>query len=283
MTNGPVPEANRGKEAARSSTRIHFGFQGEQTPFADPRINAHQLRILGNGVTGFMNKCVQDGITTAVFFDTKSRPAALIFRDVWRKTLGKQGIPMPKIRFVNNGRREMDPDGDAANAARVKEAPQVLPKRFGTLADERVCLVDDTSVSGQTMRNGKAAFDAAFPQAEQISQHILFTGLPFWDSNGTNDPDSLGVGRLFHASYEEGKPSVSDWTAASFLKRLDQARKNTIPEDTYVEGDPTGPISAQQHRELRAATLQRMRALRSQLHDVSDVIVANSQIITPHK
>lgn len=186
-----------------------------QDPF-DLLKNQELRQNLGNDMLLFVNQVRKKSPDSLVFMDRSARPAAWMFRDIWRSINPNE--EMPEIKFVNIGREKVgdanfigryaDPSEQARYKENVKRdinKVQALKEAFTVHAkdpqgnkletdqtyfdNKKIWIVDEYSPEGVSLMTAGALFEAAFADRSAIiSEKVLFQDEPPWIMDNPHHP-----------------------------------------------------------------------------------------------
>lgn len=139
----------------------------------DPSYRECQAQSLSDGILHLISYTLQERADVVFFTDRSGRPAAHLFRKVWRQIVPDQ--PIPLIRHINVGREQKDLD----NRFRDRIGP-VLARRYGSLAGKSILVADDYQRSGGTGYRTCWMLREAFPDAQDMHLTGVFDESPPW-------------------------------------------------------------------------------------------------------
>lgn len=137
---------------------------------------------------------------TLMFFDKSARPLSWAIIQILKSKYGKE-FPIPKIKYVSVGREKTSsPHGSFSDEFLVESLKQHLSRQRGAFSGQRVptiepeslvWLVDDSSVSGKTMKKATRLFHTVFQDTTFVTKSILDHLPPWWGYakwSGVDDP-----------------------------------------------------------------------------------------------
>lgn len=271
--------------ARRTGDQLAFSAEtpGLETPeqHSEYRIlNSPELRIKYLHLTDeLINKMVREQTEVAVFLDKSARPVGWLMHALWDQLAPHDAEgntpPEPQIKFLNIDREQWGAitgrteDGmlnvNGIPQERIDELRHVFaptdkhideasaPNEHSMFAGKRVMLVDEVSVSGDTLRMSKKIFERAFPDATAIDGQYWMSGnvkdtgrgvrintdLPVWYSDklstgrGVADRDTTKSSRSNSARQRIGRY----WLSTTFREGRDKSGTQLREEAAYIAAD----------------------------------------------
>lgn len=272
------PAQRAGDQLAFSSETPGLEIPGQHSEYKI--LNNSELRVKYLHLTDeLINKMITQRTDVAVFLDKSARPVAWLMHALWDQLAphDENGNipPEPTIKFLNIDREQWgavtgrtedgminvnDIHQDRINELRHVFAPTdkrveeaSTPDEHSLFAGKRVMLIDEVSVSGDTLRMSHKIFERAFPDAAKIDGMYWMSGnvkevgrgvrlntdLPVWYSDklstgrGVADRDTTKSSRSASARQRIGRY----WLSTTFREGQDKSGIQLRNEASQIAED----------------------------------------------